>query len=97
MKMEGAVIRRPETDWSVEEFELDGLRACEVLVRYTASGCATATTTSGPVTRPGGCPRPVVTRAPASSRSGSGGHRVVVAFLPNCGRCRWCASGRTNR
>jgi Zn-dependent alcohol dehydrogenase len=38
MKMEAAVIWGPGTDWSVEEVELDGPRANEVLVRYTASG-----------------------------------------------------------
>ncbi|MEU6228970.1 hypothetical protein [Streptomyces sp. NPDC047042] len=38
MKMEAAVIWGPGTDWSVEEMELDGPRANEVLVRYTTSG-----------------------------------------------------------
>src|SRR5947208_14194641 len=103
MKMEAAVIWAPGTDWSVEEVELDGPRANEVLVRYTASGLCHSDDhfrTGDLVARMpsvGGHEGAGVDEdvGPGVTRLAPGDH-VVAAFLPSCGQCRWCATGRSN-
>src|SRR5208282_4963736 len=62
--------------------------------------CATPTSTSRTVISRRGCPWCWVTKGPGSSRrSGRAtrvapGDHVVLSFIPNCGVCRYCATGR---
>src|SRR5437764_15328406 len=101
MKMEAAVIWAPGTDWSVEEVELDGPRANEVLVRYTASGLCHSDDhfrTGDMVAR-----MPMVLGhegagvveevGPGVTRVAPGDH-IVCSFIPSCGSCHWCATGQ---
>lgn len=104
MKTNAAILWGANEDWSVEEIELDPPKAGEVLVQFEATGLCH----SDQHIRSGdmfGVTFPVV-----GGHEGGGivqdvgpevhglvvGDHVVTSFLPACGRCRWCASGRQN-
>lgn len=103
MKMNGAVLWGPHEDWSVEEIDLDGPRDGEVLVSWEATGLCH----SDHHPRAGDAPAmlPVVGGhegagivqevGPGVTSLKSGDH-VVGSFIPACGRCRWCSTGRQN-
>ena len=103
MKIRAAVLREPNTDWSVEEIELDGPGVREVLVRTTASGmCHSdehARNGSMPVALPivgGHEGAGVVVEVGEGVTELAVGDHIAVSFVPSCGRCRWCASGQQN-
>jgi S-(hydroxymethyl)glutathione dehydrogenase/alcohol dehydrogenase len=103
MKTKGAVISESPGKWEVVELDLDGPRQDELLIRMVASGLCH----SDDHLASGDMPVPF---AMAGGHEGAGvveevgpntegwkvGDRVVLAFLPPCGRCRWCASGWQN-
>lgn len=103
MKMEAAVLWGVGEDWSVEEVDLDGPQEGEVLVRYASSGLCH----SDDHMRLGDM---VVDTPAVGGHEGAGvveevgpgvttlkpGDHVVAAFIPSCGQCRWCVTGRTN-
>lgn len=96
MKINAAVFRDDSLRPSLEELELTGPRAGEVLVRIVATGvCHTDIKSAGPGTR---IPRPVVlghegagvVEAVGSGRSElKSGDHVVMTF-GSCGRCPSC-------
>ncbi|MFD9667566.1 NDMA-dependent alcohol dehydrogenase [Rhodococcus sp. NPDC059968] len=103
MKTKAAVLWGQHEDWIVEEVELDEPRANEVLVKMSASGLCHSdehlVTGDIPV------PFPVVgghEGAGVIAGVGPGvtevaeGDPVVLSFLPACGRCTYCARGKTN-
>jgi len=103
MKMNAAVLWNYEQDWSVEEVDLDPPQAGEVLVSFEATGLCH----SDHHIRTGDLPAPVpiigghegagvVVEVGLGVRELKVGDHVVAAFLPACGRCRWCATGRSN-
>lgn len=103
MKMNAAVLWDYEQDWSVEEVDLDPPRDGEVLVSFEATGLCH----SDHHIRTGDLPAPVpiigghegagvVVEVGAGVRELKVGDHVVAAFLPACGRCRWCATGHSN-
>ncbi len=101
MKTKAAVVYEPGKRIEIEELDLDGPRDGEVLIRYLTRACATPTFTSLTATWRPGCRWCSATRAQGSSRrSGPGvtrvapGDHVVCSFIPNCGICRYCATGR---
>jgi S-(hydroxymethyl)glutathione dehydrogenase/alcohol dehydrogenase len=104
MKMNAAVLWEIGQDWCVEEVDLDPPGEGEVLVSFAASGLCHSDHHIRAGDLPG-LPLPVV-----GGHEGSGvveevgpgvrdlkiGDHVVTSFLPACGRCRWCATGRQN-
>ena len=109
MKTRTAVVRnspvKPDVQrWEVVEVELEAPRSGELLVKMVASGLCHSDDhiTTGDI--------PVATYPFAGGHEGAGivqevgpytpdwevGDHVVMSFLPGCGRCRWCASGKQN-
>jgi S-(hydroxymethyl)glutathione dehydrogenase/alcohol dehydrogenase len=90
--------------WSVEEVTVDEPRAGEVLVRVVASGLCH----SDDHFRSGDMPTSAIPVVGGHEGAGiveqvgpgvtafSPGDHVVSTFLPSCGTCRWCSSGRQN-
>jgi S-(hydroxymethyl)glutathione dehydrogenase/alcohol dehydrogenase len=103
MKAKGAVLRGLERDWEVTELDLDPPKEHEVLIRFVAAGLCH----SDEHLRHGDLvPRfPVLGGhegagiieevGPAVSRVKPGDH-VVCSFIPSCGSCRFCSTGRQN-
>ena len=101
MKTKAAVLWELGRPWEIEELELDGPAENEVLIRYTHAGLCH----SDEHLRHGDIvPRfPIVGGhegagiieevGPGVSRVKTGDH-VVCSFIPNCGVCRWCATGQ---
>ncbi|MGI8665574.1 MAG: Zn-dependent alcohol dehydrogenase [Jatrophihabitans sp.] len=101
MKTKAAVVYEPGKRIEIEELDLDGPRDGEVLIRYTHAGLCHSDVHvahgdlearlpmvlghegAGIIEEVG----PGVTRVKA-------GDHVVCSFIPNCGTCRYCASGQ---
>ena len=104
MKTRAAVAWEAGKPLSVEEVDLEGPRAGEVLVRIVATGvCHTdAFTLSGadpeglfPVIlgHEGGG---IVEEVGAGVTSVKPGDHVIPLYTPECGQCKFCLSGKTN-
>jgi NDMA-dependent alcohol dehydrogenase len=101
VKTRAAVIVEPGKPFEIEELDLDGPRDGEVLIRYTNAGLCHSdlhvTTGDFPARLPmvGGHEGAGIVEdvGPGVSRVKPGDH-VVCSFIPNCGSCRWCASGQ---
>ena len=100
MKTHGAVLRGPG-DWEVVELDLVDPGPGEVLVEVHYAGLCH----SDEHLRLASQRYPIVgghEGAGVVQAVGEGvtavrpGDHVVTAFLPACGHCRWCASGRSN-
>jgi S-(hydroxymethyl)glutathione dehydrogenase/alcohol dehydrogenase len=103
MQTRAAVLRGVGKDFEVTELDLDGPKAGEVLIRFVASGLCH----SDEHLRNGDlAPRfPIVgghegagiveEAGPGVTRLKPGDH-VICSFLPVCGHCRWCSTGRSN-
>lgn len=103
MKTRAAVLFEGGKPFEIVELDLDGPRAGEVLIRYVAAGLCHSDLhlTDGDLV-----PRfPIVgghEGAGVIEEVGAGvtkvkpGDHVVCSFIPNCGRCRYCATGRSN-
>src|SRR5438270_623622 len=101
-KDEDEVYRYIGGKWSVEEVDLEQPKEQEVLVRLTASGLchSDAHLVTGDVP----IPFPVVgghEGAGIVEEVGPGvtdiepGDHIVLAFIPSCGHCHWCATGHS--
>jgi alcohol dehydrogenase (nicotinoprotein) len=101
MKTKAAVLFGPGKPFEITELDLDGPRDGEVLVRYVAAGLCHSDLhlTDGDLV-----PRfPIVGGhegagiieevGPGVSKVKPGDH-VVCSFIPNCGTCRYCSTGR---
>jgi NDMA-dependent alcohol dehydrogenase len=103
MKTKAAVLLEAGKPFEIMELELDGPGPGEVLIKYTAAGLCHSDLhlTDGDLP-----PRyPIV-----GGHEGSGiieevgpgvtkvkpGDHVVCSFIPNCGTCRYCSTGRQN-
>jgi len=104
MKTRAAVAWEAGKPLSIEEVDLQGPKAGEVLVRIVATGvCHTdAFTLSGadpegmfPVIlgHEGGG---IVEEVGAGVTSVKPGDHVIPLYTPECGECKFCKSGRTN-
>jgi S-(hydroxymethyl)glutathione dehydrogenase/alcohol dehydrogenase len=104
MKTRAAVAWEADKPLSIEEVDLDGPKAGEVLVRIVATGvCHTdAFTLSGadpeglfPVIlgHEGGG---IVQEVGSGVTSVKAGDHVIPLYTPECGTCEFCLSGRTN-
>ena len=106
MKTRGALLWEPGTNsgWSVEEIEIDPPKEGEVLVKLAASGVCH----SDQHLDDGVIPLPwapvlgghegagVITETGPGVTGLAVGDHVVLSFLPSCGQCRMCVSGRSN-
>jgi len=103
MKTKAAVLLEPGKPFELMELDLDAPGVGEVLIKYTAAGLCHSDLhlTDGDLP-----PRyPIV-----GGHEGSGiiqevgpgvgkvkpGDHVVCSFIPNCGTCRYCSTGRQN-
>jgi len=103
VKTRAAVIREANTDWSVEEIELDDPGPGEILVKTLAAGMCHSDEHGRDGSMP--MPFPII-----GGHEGSGeviglgegvteyevGDHIACSFIPSCGRCTWCASGQAN-
>jgi S-(hydroxymethyl)glutathione dehydrogenase/alcohol dehydrogenase len=103
VKTKAAVLRGVGQKWEVEDVELDDPKAGEVMVRLAASGLCHSD--EHLVTGDIPIPFPVVgghEGAGVVYKVGPGvtdveiGQPVVLSFLPSCGKCHYCARGKTN-
>lgn len=96
-----AVLWAVGEPWSVEEVELDDPRATDVLVDMKSAGMCH----SDDHARTGDLPMPlpiigghegagIVEAVGPDVRGLEPGDHVAVSFMPACGQCAWCASGR---
>jgi S-(hydroxymethyl)glutathione dehydrogenase/alcohol dehydrogenase len=100
MKSKAAILWEVNTPWSVEETELDEPREGEVRVKLTASGLCHSDDHIVKGDLPTGMPivgghegSGIVEAVGPGVRRLKEGNHVVMAFMPACGHCRWCASG----
>lgn len=103
MKTPAAVLWGLGEKWSIEEVELDPPAEGEVLVKLAASGLCHSdehlVTGDIPVPFPvvgGHEGAGVVVEVGPGVRDVVPGDHVVLAFIPACGHCRWCATGHSN-
>jgi S-(hydroxymethyl)glutathione dehydrogenase / alcohol dehydrogenase len=96
-----AVLWQAGEPWKIEEVKLDAPRSSEVLVRMEIAGLCH----SDEHGRSGDVPMPLPV---IGGHEGSGvieevgpdvddiqpGDHVALAFIPSCGRCRWCSLGK---
>jgi alcohol dehydrogenase (nicotinoprotein) len=101
-----AVMRATGRPWEVLELTLDPPREHEVLMRYVASGLCH----SDEHLRTDGFWGDMARLPMVGGHEGAGiveavgpgveslqvGDHVVCSFLPACGHCRWCSTGRQN-
>lgn len=106
MKTRAAILRERNQPWSIEEIELDPPKAGEVLVKMVASGLCHSDEHVLTGDLAGASPEPpmigghegsgVVLEVGEGVRTLEPGDHVVFGFIPACGRCEWCARGRSN-
>ena len=103
MRVRAALQRATPGRYEIREIDLDGPKAREVLVRYVASGICHSDVHYltgehvGIVPMCGGHEGAGVVEALGPGVSGlEVGDHVIASFIPFCGRCRYCAAGRSN-
>jgi len=102
MKTRAAVLRKAGTPWEITELELDPPKANEVLIQMEAAGLCH----SDEHIRSRGVARlPLVgghEGAGVVMETGPGvtrvkvGDRVSCSYIPVCGKCRYCSTGKQN-
>lgn len=103
MRTKAAVLWERGKPWSVEEIELDPPKAGEVLVRWHYAGMCHSDDHMVTGDMPAGLPivgghegAGVIEEVGPGVTTVAPGDHVVCMFMPACGTCRWCASGRSN-
>jgi len=104
MKIRAAVLEEFGKPLVVQEVDLAAPRKGEVLVRLAACGVCHTDLYAASGADPGGYAPTVLGHEGAGTVEAIGpgvtqvapGDHVVTLFSPECGRCRHCASGRTN-
>lgn len=103
MRTRAAVIRGAGQQWQITELELDEPRAGEVRIKFAYSGLCHSDEhirtgdSLGRLPMVGGHEGSGVVEAVGEGVTRvKVGDRVVCSFIPACGTCRYCASGRQN-
>ena len=104
MRIKAAVAFEAKAPLRIEEIELEGPRAGEVLVRLEATGvCHTDWYTLSGADPEGVFPcvlghegAGVVLEVGEGVRSLAPGDRVIPLYTPECRACKFCLSGKTN-
>jgi len=103
MKTRAAVLDQVDTDWAITELDLDQPKTGEVLVKWVAAGLCHSdehlrhgdTVPRYPIVGGHEGAGIVEKVGPGVTRVSVGDH-IVASFLPSCGKCRWCSTGRQN-
>jgi NDMA-dependent alcohol dehydrogenase len=102
MKTRAAVLRKAGTPWELAELDLDEPKANEVLIRMAAAGLCHS---DEHIRRTGTARLPLVgghEGAGVVVQVGPGvtrvkiGDRVACSYIPVCGICRYCSTGKQN-
>lgn len=101
MKTKAAVVYQPGKPIEIEELDLAGPRAGQVLVRYHYAGLCHSDihiqhgdlAARLPMVLGHEGAGIVEDVGPSVTKVKPGDH-VVASFIPSCGRCRWCATGQ---
>src|SRR3954451_2540556 len=101
MKTKAAVVYEPGKRIEIEELDLDGPKEGEVLIRYTHAGLCHSDVHVAHGDLEARLPMVlghegagiIEEVGPGVTRVKVGDH-VVCSFIPNCGTCRYCASGQ---
>ncbi|MCW2494441.1 Zn-dependent alcohol dehydrogenase [Jatrophihabitans sp.] len=101
IKTNAAVVYEPGKSIEIEELDLAGPSAGEVLIRYAFAGLCHSDLHVADGTLPARLPMvlghegagTVEAIGPGVTRAKVGDH-VVCSFIPSCGTCRYCATGR---
>ncbi|GAA4689118.1 NDMA-dependent alcohol dehydrogenase [Pseudonocardia yuanmonensis] len=101
MKTKAAVVYETGKPIEIEELELDGPKDGEVLIRYTHAGLCHSDVHIAHGDLEARLPMVlghegagvIEEVGPGVTRVKPGDH-VVCSFIPNCGVCRWCATGQ---
>jgi S-(hydroxymethyl)glutathione dehydrogenase/alcohol dehydrogenase len=103
MRTTAAVLWKAREPWKVQEIELDPPREREVLVELRASGLCHSDDHLVTGDTPGGLPMVgghegagVVVEVGSRVTRAKVGDHVILTPVPQCGECRWCATGRPN-
>lgn len=104
MKTRAAVAWAPNKPLTIEEVDLQGPQAGEVMVKLTATGvCHTDAYTLSGQDSEGVFPcilghegAGVVVEVGAGVTSVAVGDHVIPLYTPECGKCKFCLSGKTN-
>jgi alcohol dehydrogenase (nicotinoprotein) len=101
MKTKAAVVYEPGKRIEIEELDLDGPREGEVLIRYTHAGLCHSDIHIAHGDLPARLPMVlghegagVIEEVGVGVTRVAPGDHVVCSFIPNCGVCRYCATGR---
>src|SRR5438105_8692978 len=102
-KTRAAVLMEPNGSWEIKELDLDPPKANEVLVRVMATGLChsdehiRSSTTWAVHPLVGGHEGSGIVEevGPGVTRVEKGDH-IVTSYIPVCGRCRYCSTGRQN-
>ena len=101
MKTKAAVVHEPGKPIEIEELDLDGPRDGEVLIRYLYAGLCHSDLHIVLGDLPGRLPMVlghegagIVEEVGAGVTRVAPGDHVVCSFIPACGVCRYCATGR---
>ena len=101
MRMKAAVLHSVREPLTIEEVELDPPKAGEVLVKMVASGICHSDihyfTGDSPTNKPvvlGHEGAGIVEEIGEGVTRVKPGDHVILTFLPSCGRCKWCHTGR---
>jgi NDMA-dependent alcohol dehydrogenase len=102
MKTRAAVLRKAGTPWEITELELDPPKANEVLIQMEAAGLCHSdehirSRGAGRLPMVGGHEGAgvVVDAGPGVTRV-KVGDRVSCSYIPVCGKCRYCSTGKQN-
>jgi S-(hydroxymethyl)glutathione dehydrogenase/alcohol dehydrogenase len=101
VKTQAAILRKPGTAWEIAELDLDPPQDGEVLIRFEAAGLCHSDehirAGDAPIRMPlvGGHEGAGVVEAVGNgvTRVAPGDH-VVCSFVPICGTCDYCSTGR---
>ncbi|KAA9153972.1 NDMA-dependent alcohol dehydrogenase [Amycolatopsis acidicola] len=104
MKSRAAVLLEAPGKWDIVEVDVDEPQEHEVLVRYVSAGLCHSDDhlTKGDVPSAhypycGGHEGAGIVEAVGPGvRDLEVGDHVVAAFIPGCGRCKWCSAGMQN-
>ncbi len=104
MKTKAAVAWRPKERLEIEDVEIEGPKEGEVLCRIVASGvCHTDAYTLSGIDPEGVFPAilgheggAVVEEVGPGVKSVKPGDHVIPLYIPECGKCKFCTSGKTN-
>ncbi|MFF9040571.1 NDMA-dependent alcohol dehydrogenase [Streptomyces sp. NPDC014892] len=103
MKTKAAVVLGPQKPFEIVELDLDGPKAGEVLIRVEAAGLCHSDLhmQTGELAPRYPCVgghegAGVVEEVGPGVRKLKPGDHVVCSFIPSCGHCRYCATGRQN-